>query len=188
MTKVNVTISVLWGSVCVVLHLHPHISCWWHTKTLLNIHSTSCVRTIRKQPKGVRSTGCSSQSSLQEWPPSSPLLYGVAIRKSLMPAQWQFCGHVPRDTSGAHILMAAPLHTLGGRHRPPASPSNYVLIAWVRIAPYRILTAVRSGRFVGIWLPLAVHRSPEAIWMPAAKFQGFEFGNCAVNVAFIFTK
>lgn len=47
-TKVNVTISFMWGSVCVVLYLNPHASYWWLTKTLLNIHATSGVRTIWK--------------------------------------------------------------------------------------------------------------------------------------------
>lgn len=82
----------------------------------------------------MRSKGCSLQSRLQERPqsPSSPLLHGVAIRKSLMPAQWQSCWQVPRGTSGAHIFMAAPLPTLAGSHRPSATPSTFVLTAWIR--------------------------------------------------------
>lgn len=50
MTKVNITIFFMYVhiSVCVILHLNPLTSCWWHTKTFLNINASSCVRTIWK--------------------------------------------------------------------------------------------------------------------------------------------
>lgn len=53
----------------------------------------------------------------------------------------------------------------------PSHPSCWQPAAgeMTRIRLYGILFAVRSGRFVGIWLPLATDWSPEAIWMPAAK-------------------